>query len=251
LSGFYRDIVFHLDWARNEPNVWAFEQYGQKVVLVAGGLVRMTGLFYEGITMAIAHGVARFLAGAPKTGAGLSCTGQADLYALGAISQKIWFGNPWLKETMAGYQQLQALFGLISTENARGNPLDVCDQPSIQCRLDTMMTGIAGGSLPECAGGAPPPPLTLERATGTTTGATLVFSSALTEESAQNEANYTITPAAKITAATLDSTEDFTVHLAVELAAGSYEVSCTKLKSPYGAALSPDPDTRKFEVSAS
>jgi hypothetical protein len=248
VSGFYRDFVFHLDWSRNEPNVWAFEQYGQKVVLVAGGLARMTGLLYEGITMAIAHGVARFIGGAPHTVAGLSCTGQADLYAFGVISQKIWFGNPWLKETMAGYQQLQELFGLVTSPNAGGNPLDVCDDPGIECRLNTMMTALAGGALPECAGGPKPPPLTLESATGTPTEATLVFSTGLTAETAEKTANYTLTPAATITAATLDPKEDFTVHLAADLAAGSYEISCTALASEYGATLTPDPSVAKFDV---
>ena len=55
---------------------------------------------------------------------------------------------------LAGYNQVTALFGLISEENGQGNPKDSCGEPSVKCRLQTMQSGIAGGNLPVCAGGA-------------------------------------------------------------------------------------------------
>ncbi len=250
LRALYPDIVFYVDWPRTEPNVWAFQQFGEKFVVMGGGLPRTPGFQYEGAVMAFAAGAARFLAGAPQKSGGLSCTGQADLYAFGVMSQTVWFGAPWTMEVTKAFDQISTIFGLVSAENAAGNPLDVCDDPSLECRLTTMQNALSGGTLPECAGGPKPPVLALQSAVGTSTGVTLTFSQALTAETAQAIGNYTLSPEATITSATLDPAKGFIVVLDAELKPGTYEISCTGLESIYGVALQPDPAKTSFAVAA-
>lgn len=248
LHGFYPDIHFYVDWGMNDPNVFAFHQYGEKFVVFSGGLARMDGFFYEGITMAMAHGAALFLGGEPQDARGMSCMGQADLYSFGVMSQKIWFGNAWIGQVFPAFQQINALFGFISKDNRGGNPRNACGDPGIDCRLGAMQSGMGGGNLPPCAGGATKPPVTLQAAQGDAAGVTLTFSQGITAETAQDPANYTITPAAAITGATRDPEREFVVTLSAELAPGDYHVDAKGLVSIYGTGLQPDPTGADFKV---
>jgi hypothetical protein len=113
------------------------------------------------------------------------------------------------------------------------------------------MTGLAGGGLPECAGGPPRPPLTLEQASANGSDVTLVFSAPPEPEAAVEVVHYTLTPPAQITAAAVDPEEDFRVHLTVSgLKQGDCTVSVSNLKSTLGGKLSPDPASARFTVSA-
>ena len=247
LSGFFRDIIFDIEWDQSEPNVYAFRQYGQQFVVLSGGLIRTEGMFYEGLTMAVAHAVARLLNQEPTTGGGMSCTGEADFYAFAVISRTIWFGNSWINLVMPALDQIQALFDKISKRGG-GNPLDVCEEPSIVCRLQAMRSALGGGSLPTCAGGPAPRPITLEKVTATAADVMLLFSQTITATSGTNTANYQITPAATVTAASVDPEQSFVVHLQVQLDPGDYRVSCSNLLSPYGGVLDPSPATMVFSV---
>lgn len=239
-KGFYPDVNVFLEWERFEPNLYAFEQFGQKVVLVSGGLVRMKGLEMEGLALLIGQGIARFYGGAPKSRDGYACTGTADFYAASAISRKIWFGNQWMDLVLAGYNQVVALFGLISPENGQGNPLDICGEPGIACRLQTVQSGIAGGNLPSCAGGEEKPKLALETAAGTAQELTLTFNLGLEISAAVNTANYKLSPAAEIKEAAVDSKRNFIVKLAVEVEKGQeYTIKVQNLFSAYGTELDP------------
>jgi hypothetical protein len=251
VSGFHRDLLYYIDWTRNEPNIYAFEQYDKQVVLICGGLARMQGLSFEGMTMAIAQAVARFKGGSPKTGSGYACTGRADLYSFGVISKEIWFGEAWLGQSLNALEQLTELFDLIGAKHAEGNPLNVCEEPSIQCRIKTWKTALAGGALPECAGGPPRAPLELEQASASDSKVTLVFSQPPNPEAAEVLENYSLSPAAQITAAAIDKGENFKVLLTVSgLEEGEYTISVSDLTSTLGGKLTPDPATARFEVGA-
>ncbi|MGN6662931.1 MAG: hypothetical protein ACTHK6_01800 [Solirubrobacterales bacterium] len=250
VRGFYPGFTYYIDWNRNEPNLHAFEQYGQKIILLSGGLARMKGFGFTGLTMAVGHGVGRFLGGKPQATDTYSCTGVADLYAFGVVSRKVWFGKFWLKQSMAASEQLTELFQLISPEHAEGNPLNVCEEPSIACREETWTAGLAGEALPECAGGPPPPPLKLEQVLQSGENELkVVFSQAPTESAAKDVAHYELTPMVKITKASVDSQRDFIVVLEVEdLAPDKYTLTCTGLESIYGGKLKPDPASVEFEI---
>jgi hypothetical protein len=250
IGGFYRETVFYIDWMREEPNVYAFEQYGEQIVVVSGGLARMRGVTFEGLAMAIAHAVGSLAAGKPQTGSGLACTGVADMYAFGVVSQKIWFGEAWLEMCENAIANLKTLFALISPENAQGNSLNVCGEPAIACREKAWFSALTGGQLPECAGGPAHPPLQLEQASVSGSEVTLVFSAPPQPAEAENVANYAFTPALRVAKATVDQAETFRVvlELAAAPAEGRYTVSASNLKSTLGGKLTPDPATAAFDV---
>lgn len=152
LSGFYPDIDFYYDVLESKPNVYAFEAYGRKIVQVSGGLARIEGFNYEGLYMAIAHGVACFYGGNPKNSFGYSSVGQADWYAFSVVSRLCWIGEPHLSYVKAAMDQWKFIFDLVSPENAKGNSQDPLNDPSLDCRFQTIQTAAAGGALPKCAG---------------------------------------------------------------------------------------------------
>lgn len=249
LKGFYPEFNYYLDWYRMEPNVWAFEEYGQKFVMISGGLARMVGLSYEGLMMAVGHGVARYIGLPPTTREGWVATGAADYFDFGVISRAIWYGNSWLPSTLPAFDQLKKIFDLISPENAGGDPNDPAEYPSVACRLSAMQSGMAGGALPECCGGPPAPQIALQSAKSQPGGARLYLSIAPIPEEAENVANYSFEPAATVTKATVDTAMNFVVNLEVELTAGTdYEVTIANMHNYLGGGVNPDQDSAAFKA---
>ncbi len=249
LAGFYPEIDFYYDTIDLTPNVYAFEAYGRKVVQVSGGLARMKGFNYEGLFMAMAHGVSCFYGGDPKNVAGYSAVGQADLFAFGVISRQCWIGNPYITYIMTAIDQWQSIFALVSPKHAKGNPLDPLNDPSLDCRVKTIQSAAAGGALPECAGGVPLPNIALQKATATSdTDVVLNFSLAIENDSATNVSNYSLSPNAKVKSATLDESTGLIVHLKVDLKLGTqYTVTVQNLVSILGTGLDPDHVSAAFE----
>lgn len=249
LKGFYPEFNYYLDWYRMEPNVWAFEEYGQKFVVVSGGLARMVGISYEGLMMAVGHGVSRFVGLPPKTRAGWVGTGAADYFDFGVISRAIWYGNSWLASAMPAFNQLSTIFDLISPANAGGDPNDPVEYPSVACRLGAMQSGMAGGVLPECCGGPPPPQIALQSAKAQPGGARLYLSIAPIPEEGEDIANYVFEPAATVLKATIDSAMNFVVNLDVELASATeYTVTIRNMHNYLGGGVNPDEDSATFKT---
>lgn len=247
-AGFFPDIDFYFDVLDIVPNLYAFEYLGRKTVVVSGGLGRMQGFNYEGMFMAMAHGIACFYGGAPKNSFGFSGVGQADWYAFGVISKQCWASAPAMTYLLEARKQWQALFALVSPENAKGNPLDPLNDPSLACRSQTVDVGIAGGNLPECAGGEPLPKIALQRASANSdSDVVLNFSLALESDSATNIANYSLVPDATVTSAILDIATGFIVHLKADLKPDTeYEVTVDNLVSILGTGLDPDHTEQTF-----
>lgn len=247
LEGFYPGYNFYLDWYAMEPNVYAFEEYGQKFVVVTGGLARMVGLGYEGLMMAVAHGLSRFIGLPPKTPTGYVGTGAADYFAFGVISRAVWYGNSWVASVMPAFSQIQALMGLISPANAGGVPGYPVEYPSIDCRLSAIQSGMGGGPLPECCGGPPVPQIGLQAAASEPGGVKLTLTYAPIEQEATNVANYATDPSVTITKATIDPKYNFIVHLEAEFTAGeSYKVTISNLHNIYGGGVDPNADSATF-----
>jgi hypothetical protein len=247
-KGFYPDVLCHLEWGMNEPNVWAFEQYGEKIIIISGGLVRMRGLFFDGLAMAIAHGISCFYGGKPQLENGFSCVAQADYYAYGVVSHNIWYGQAWGGSILSAMNEIETLLRLISDENAKGNPLDICSNPSIECRIKTIKSAVPGGSLPECAGGPKIPDLMLEAVSADKNKLKLTFSQALTKESADNISNYILTPTGEISMAELDDEYSFIVNLTTKLSPGKYKIETSGLVSIYNTRLDPNFSSDTFEI---
>ncbi|MES2134275.1 MAG: Ig-like domain-containing protein [Bacteroidota bacterium] len=241
LTGFYPDITFYYDTMDVTPNVYAFEAYGQKIVQVSGGLARMKDFNYEGMFMAMAHGVSCFYGGEPKTIMNHSAVGQADWFAFGVISRLCWIGTSYLPYIMTAMDQWNALFALVTPENAKGNPLDPLNDPALSCRTQTIQAAAAGGALPECAGGKPLAKISLEKAQSNANAEIVVnFSLAVNSATGSNVANYTLKPAAEITGAVLDTSTGFIVHLTAALQPDTqYTLSVKNLVSILGTGLDP------------
>lgn len=250
LAGFFPDIDFYFDTLDVTPNIYAFEAYGRKVVQVSGGLARMKGISYEGLFMAMAHGVSCFYGGDPKNSFGYSAVGQADWFAFGVISRLCWIGNPYVAYISAAMNQWQAIFALVSPEHAKGNPLDPLNDPSLDCRFKTIQSAAGGGDLLECAGGVPLPKISLQKATATSDADVILnFSLAVDNDSGTNIANYTLSPDAKVISATLDAATGFIVHLKVDMKPDTqYEVTVQNLISILGTGLDPNHESTTFKT---
>lgn len=248
LAGFYPDIDFYYDTLDVTPNLYAFEAYGRKVVQVSGGLARMQHFNYEGLFMAMAHGISCFYGGDPKNRFGYSGVCQADWLAFGMISRICWISDPYMTYVSTAIDQWKAIFALVSPEHAKGNPMDPLNDPSLDCRVKTINSAAAGGALPECAGGAPLPKISLQQATATSDSDVMLnFSLAINNDSGTNVSNYTLTPDAKITSATLDAATGFIVHLKADMKPGiQYTVKVQNLVSILGTGLDPDNVTATF-----
>jgi hypothetical protein len=251
LRGFFPDLNFYLDWGNMIPNVYAVREYGTTTVVLNGGLARMKGLSYLGLTMLVGHAVGRFKAGEPENYLGYSCTGYADFYAFAAVGRWVWYQNTYLNNALTAYSEVAALFGLITADNGKGNPNDVCNDPSVACRLSSMQSGFAGGSLPTCAGGKPMPSVGLQLAVGTPTSVTLTLSTGVTKDSAENIANYAFGPNAKVSKATLSSDADYQVIITgVFVPKQTYQVTIANLVSIYGTGVDAAHNSASFTVSA-
>jgi hypothetical protein len=246
--GFFPDIDFYFDLHDTVPNLYAFEYLGRKTVVVSGGLGRMKGFNYEGMFMAMAHGVACFYGGEPKNSFGYSGVGQADWYAFGVISKLCWSSAPSMAYILEARKQWDALFSLINPEHSQGNPHDRLNDPSIACRSQTVDIAIGGGNLPECAGGAPLDKISLQRAVATSDkDVVLTLSLAVDIDSGTNVANYSFDPAATITSAVLDSTTGFIVHLTADLQPGTdYQIKIQDLVSILGTGIDPAHSSAPF-----
>ncbi|MGF7037633.1 hypothetical protein M2273_000867 [Mucilaginibacter lappiensis] len=246
LSGFYKDIVFYLDVFDVLPNVYAFEAYGKKIVQVSGGLARLIDFNFEGLLMAMAHGVGCFYGGEPKISGGYSAVGQADRFAFGKVTSMLWLGDPAFGYINASILQWMALFKLIDKDNWGGtNPLT---DPSIDCRELVIQSAPFGGGLPPCAGGTPPKLIQLQVAQALTLDKVeLIFNVAIDPSTADKVSNYIFSPDVKVLEAKRSTEKDFVVELSVKLEAeNSYEVTAKNLKSALGTGMDPAHSTAGF-----
>ncbi|BBS37424.1 hypothetical protein WP5S18E01_22710 [Enterobacter cloacae] len=247
-AGFYPDIDFYFDQLDTVPNLYAFKYLGRKTVVVSGGLGRMKGFNYEGMFIAMAHGIACFFGGEPENSFGYSAVGQADWYAFGVISKVCWSSAPSMTYLLEARRQWNDLFALISPENGKGNPLDPLNDPSIACRSQTIDVAIAGGNLPECAGGVPLPTIELQQVGARSpTDVVLSLSLAVDETSGSNVANYLLEPDSIITQAVVDRTTGFIVHLTAPLMPRTeYKITIQNLVSILGTGIDPAHSSMTF-----
>ncbi|RDS83630.1 hypothetical protein DWU98_04680 [Dyella monticola] len=193
-KAFYPRVNFYLNWEDLNPNAFAFNAYGQDTVYVSGQLLRLNGMFKQGLAMIMAHGAARFLPSETTNDSGLLCTGPADYSGANQILQTLFYGD-YMSWAMEGYQQIKRMFSLIDPENLPG--YEMCSTPSIPCRLETINAAVSGLPLPACAGGPVPGALRLESAVWTDYEQALAikvdFNLRLRTSTASNPLNYRLT----------------------------------------------------------
>lgn len=251
-AGFYPDIHFSLNTDDQDPNLFAFESFGLKVVYVSGALLRATCIGRQGLAFLMAHGIARFIGGPPANFQGVSCTGQADYFAVGYLFNDVFYGEStdW---GLAALRQIKELFGWISAEHAQGS--NRCMEPSIRCRLDALNAALAGHELPACAGAPSVGTLKLEKAelrmfeSAATVLAT--FSDPLLANSIGNVVNYQIRPVTVVTVAERELTNLKVAVLNVVLPdppQGTYTLTVSNILAADGSTLDPNHVTATFTV---
>jgi len=256
-KAFNPDVVFFLDWEAADPTAYAFEAYGVKHVVVSGGLVRLGGVFLEGMAVIIAQCVASFFKPEGSTHKGLLPRVQADYYGVGLVMRDPWNQN-WSSTVEAGIKQVNSFFGLITSDNTGGDDDDPLNNPSIECRQKAMLYASLGGDLPPCAGGAPPKPkLSVDSAhsaagQGGAPDVIISFTLDLDPATAQDAANYAVTPATQVTSAALEGGDTKSVRLSGAFADDAkYTIKVSGLKSSDGTAIDPDNSTAFIDPAGS
>jgi hypothetical protein len=246
IYGSYRPkTTFLLDWENPLPNVYAWQGDGTTYVLVTGGLALIEGIQYEGLAFMLAHGIA--------AGNGLLCVGPADYDAVFNVLRLNWSNSLFFDIYSAGLTQVTALFAHIQDNDA--NPDNICEQPALQCRLDTYAAAASMLPLPVCAVPVSAFSLDCAKAVRKLEGAVASFSLPVDVVSAESIENYAITPAdpthpeVRVVSAVVSAKgEERRVRLGVTglQAAQSYELAVTKVQAGNGAQLNPQKRTATF-----
>jgi hypothetical protein len=242
-KGFYPDFNFYLDWENIAPNAYAFEAYGMKNVVISGGLIRLDGLYIEGQASILAHCIARLANIKTYSGPHPLPTIQADYYGMGLMMPTVWNFNAYAIDGKA-IKQMEQFWGYISSEDQKGNPDDPQNEPSIDCRITTLMYARLGGELPPCA----EPPVVLLEVTSAEAGLTskkepyviVGFNEVVGEVSASNPENYSFDPAVTVSAVQVNLSNGRHVQINADFTAGvKYTVTVSNVTSGTGAPLDP------------
>lgn len=146
---FYPDVTYHLDWASDEVNAFAWVENGVRHVDLKGGLVRDRDLELEGISVVLAHELAHHYGGVPTFPSGLSCEGQADYRGVRNVMRKVWFGESYFTMVDPGIAQMAAFFGVPNSPTAPGGSSG-CGHPAGACRVATYHAAAAFTGKPAC-----------------------------------------------------------------------------------------------------
>lgn len=230
----FPDIVCILDWNSVAPNAYAWENSGQKYIVFSGGLVRLKGMYLEGLALILAS----LQASLQKE----ACVCEWDYAATGSILRTAWPDSILANLIPAGIKQVQDYFNLVHIKTPP-DPQDACNNPTLDCRIQSYWAGFSFFNLPDCAG-VYPRYLNIGTAYASIDNMTVTisFNDALDPATASDVSNYSFAPAATITAATVDPNTPSEVKLSVsDLAADSnYILLLHNLTSTHGAPLGPD-----------
>jgi hypothetical protein len=142
-GSFFDTPIYLVDWQNETPNAYTWETNRQRFILLTGGLLRVQYLNQEGLAIVLAHLVA--VAG------GAACVGPADYDGVFYKLRQVWRDSLFFSTYSVGIEEIQAVFGFVSEENSRAEPADICAQPSLDCRVQTMNAAASMMPLPSCA----------------------------------------------------------------------------------------------------
>jgi hypothetical protein len=147
----YPDVTYHLDWASDEVNAYAWAENGVRHVDLKGGLVRDNDLDIEGVALVLAHELAHHYGGPPLFPSGMACEGQADFRGVGVVMRKVWFGKFYFNIVEPAIAQMAAFFGVPDSPTAPGGSAG-CGHPAGACRIATYHAAVNLAARPTCAG---------------------------------------------------------------------------------------------------
>ncbi|USG65947.1 hypothetical protein NDK47_00900 [Brevibacillus ruminantium] len=230
------DVICLLDWNNEEPNAYAWSENSQKYILFTGGLARLKNLYFEGLSL--------ILATLQAYHQGKHCVGEADYQAIENL-RDTWHDPILAPLVPKAIKQVKALFDLVQEQHAEGNPAKVCEQPSLECRIETYRASFSFLDLPACA--TPKNPfMRLEKAYANikNTEVTVLFSEAIDPATVGAITNYQFTPEVEVLEAALAEANPKQVLLKVEglLGQSLYILSVKNIKSIYDVPVSAGSD---------
>jgi hypothetical protein len=146
---FRPEVVVLIDWDNDEANGYAWAEFRQRYVVVAGGLLRVKAFRQEGLSAVLSHLLAYH--------AGAACVGEADYDGMRDGMWQFWREDLFPLACDHALEQLQGLFDLVEAEHAAEDPEDRCGHPSLECRMSALQAALGLKPLPQCASDAPPP----------------------------------------------------------------------------------------------
>lgn len=156
----YPDITYHVKWADNTVNAYAWREGGARHVALLGGLIRHRAVEIEGLGLVLAHEIGHHFGGAPRypNNPWASCEGQADYWGALIAMREVWWGGEALRQVRAGAEQLYNLFahGLLMGLSEADAELKLaalagCGHPPAACRRETYLAALTLDDKPACA----------------------------------------------------------------------------------------------------
>lgn len=141
-KGFYSHIYYMPDWTENTPNAWYFNQMGQDYIVLSGGLLRLPALSVSGLSIIISHLVAQ--------SQGIKEVGEADYSGIEIVFRDVWIKETFFNMFKKGKKEIESTFALIAKKQG-DQDYDDRDRPSLQSRLEAIISGASFGGVPERA----------------------------------------------------------------------------------------------------
>ncbi|MGY3618825.1 hypothetical protein [Bradyrhizobium sp. USDA 10063] len=162
-SRFYPDVTYHVEWADNTVNAYAWIEGGRRHVALLGGLIRHQAMGVEGLSLVTAHELGHHYGGAPTyPNSPLACEGQADYWGARSGMREVWWGPEYVRQMQEAIPQLDQLFQgiIVPTESSAGAFLPpsghaaplTCGHPPAACRKATYQAALEAQPKPVCAG---------------------------------------------------------------------------------------------------
>jgi hypothetical protein len=231
-------VRFYIDWTSHRPNVFAFTEYGQKTVVVGGGLLRLGALYDSAMALVLAFGAATLAEqGESRPANGVPGTGRALYEGIVVVAgSALQGGNAWKDTMLTGTRQLgEVIQALIGKQDKHA------DAESLHCMLDVMQAAVNGADLPRCAGGPTPGGLQVVSASydSASKQLTISFSEALNQHCAASPKNYRIDGGAPVTAVQHHARRPAAITLCVDLTPGEYTIDVFNVRAADGSTLDP------------
>ena len=152
-----KTLIIHFQMLTDQINAEVVKLDDQVKIEVMGGMLKHSLMNAETLRLLLCHEIGHFLGGSPfKARGGWSSTeGQADYYSSSDCVRSFHFDEEIF---MNAAQNLTAIYAEV--RGANPPKIDRCDPhiaertnygyPSIQCRLDTLVSGWYGLQRPKC-----------------------------------------------------------------------------------------------------
>ena len=215
-KAFNPDITFYYDQNNMLPNAYAFEQYGNKFVVLTIGWTMMDGIYFHGIAMTLSHMV-NTLNQKNSVPVDVSPLGKADYDVYPSFLSLFYFAPDAVKNYNLALTQIKTVFGYIKKHR---KPIG---QIGLNCRISTLEASINAKPLPHCAGGPPDAALEVVSVKASlpkgakTPVVSVTFNLPVDPDTATFLGNYFLDPSATAFSATVNSSNQAVVDLSMDV----------------------------------